>query len=95
MPLCHHLDEFNKIIFYLKNINIKVDDKDKTYYSIINSSILRFFSLFIYMITSSKLMAQPRRKSSCSRYSLALKKKVHHLYALGTQPVSELMKREA
>jgi hypothetical protein len=28
MPLCDHLDNFNIIILDMKNIDIKVDDKD-------------------------------------------------------------------
>lgn len=27
MPLCDNLDDFNRIIFDLKNIDVKVDDK--------------------------------------------------------------------
>jgi hypothetical protein len=29
MPLCDHLDDFNRIILNLKNIDIKVDDEDQ------------------------------------------------------------------
>ncbi len=29
-PLYNHLNDFNKIIFNLKNIDIKVDDEDKS-----------------------------------------------------------------
>jgi hypothetical protein len=29
MPLCDHIDDFNRIILDLKNIDIKVDDEDQ------------------------------------------------------------------
>jgi hypothetical protein len=29
MPLCDHLDDFNRIILDIKNIDIKVDDEDQ------------------------------------------------------------------
>jgi hypothetical protein len=29
MPLCDHLDEFNKILMDLKNIDVQVDDKNQ------------------------------------------------------------------
>jgi hypothetical protein len=29
MPLCDHLDEFNKILMDFKNINVQVDDGDQ------------------------------------------------------------------
>jgi hypothetical protein len=45
MPLCDHLDEFNKILMDLKNIDIKIDDEDQAL--ILLCSLLEFFDNFI------------------------------------------------
>ena len=41
MPLAKHLDEYNKIILNLKNIDVKIDDENQTHillYSLAPSS---------------------------------------------------------
>ena len=45
MPLCDHLDEFNKILMDLKNIDIKIDDEDQAL--ILLCSLPEFFDNFI------------------------------------------------
>jgi hypothetical protein len=45
MPLCDHLDEFNKILMDLKNINIKINDEDQAL--ILLCSLPEFFDNFI------------------------------------------------
>ena len=45
MPLCDHLDEFNKILMDLKNIDIKIDDEDQAL--ILLCSLSEFFDNFI------------------------------------------------
>jgi hypothetical protein len=48
MPLCDHLDEFNKIIVDLNNIDIKVDNADQAL--VVLCSLLGFFDNFINSI---------------------------------------------
>jgi hypothetical protein len=45
MPLGNHLDEFNKILMDLKNIDIQVDDEDQAL--ILLCSLPEFFDNFI------------------------------------------------
>jgi hypothetical protein len=45
MPLCDHLDDFNKIILDLKNIDIKVDDENQDF--ILLCSLLDVFDNFV------------------------------------------------
>jgi hypothetical protein len=45
MPLCDHLDEFNKILMNLKNIDIQGGNEDQA--MILLCSILEFFDNFI------------------------------------------------
>jgi len=51
-PLYNHLNDFNKIIFNLKNIDIKVDDDDQV--SILLCSLLDFFDNFVISILSNR-----------------------------------------
>ena len=44
-PLCDHLDDFNIIILDMKNIDIKVDDKDQVL--ILLCSLLNAFDNFV------------------------------------------------
>jgi hypothetical protein len=52
MPLCDHLDEFNKILMDLKNIDIKIDDEDQAL--ILLCSLPEFFDKFINSMLYSK-----------------------------------------
>ena len=52
MPLCDHLDDFNRIVLDMKNIDIKVDDEDQAL--ILLCSLLDVFDNFVNSVLNGR-----------------------------------------
>jgi hypothetical protein len=69
MPLCDHLDDFNRIIFDLKNIDIKVDDEDQAL--ILSCSLPNVFDNFVNsMLYSRDTISLANAKSTLNSIEL-------------------------